>query len=743
MRIWDAKGGVQTSSLLKGYTDWVTSVAFSPDGNRIVSSSSDQTVKVWDAKSGVQIGSTLKGHTSSVTSVAFSPDGNKMVSGSSDETVRVWDAKSGIQIGDSLKGHTSSVASVAFSPDGNRIVSGSSDQTVRVWDAKSGVQIGSPLLGHTAFVTSVAFSSDGNWIVSGSWDETVMVWDIQSGVQIGSPLKGHTSSVTSVVFSPDGNKIVSGSSDQTVRIWDAKSGVQIGSPLKGHTSSVTSVAFSPDGNRIVSGSSDHTVRVWDAKSGVQIGSPLQGHTSSVTSVAFSPDGNRIVSGSEDGTVRVWDAKSGNQISSPQKEHTDHVTSVASPPDGNSLLLGSDLETSSVSADINSVPTPPMQHSTHAAVLAHGNQPICFSSVSSHALVGSEQFLDGPISKIVSIITKSETKALQCFALPFACVIRNVDIDLGVVYIAKHYIALRVRNAMQCFATSQLPMQAQVSQLLQQPTGHQYDCVCIKYGCGQVHKVSHVAWQHHLANASSEEEHQCICAACLLGDQATTLPPLASPSAPPDRNHSVPPSVHRIEALRGLSKRVREDRNPNEYVGRRKRAHAKQPTDTSHAEANSGIQMDTNETAGPSLSQPVQPDGGMNNYHPQVDSGPIDPINDDKLCLSPPPSWSRSPAPDNEPCLSPPSSPHCSSPPDRPDVPPPPDRTHETLLDIPYQWRARPQINIQDLSQHIILPKLQETMSFILALASATLEDPVAKLSPSALDRLRNPPRQPL
>ncbi|KIK13405.1 hypothetical protein PISMIDRAFT_118949 [Pisolithus microcarpus 441] len=275
-----AHGGLKdwpaTQHVLKGHSDLVTSVAFSPDGDKIVSGSSDFTVRVWDAKSGVQIGSPLKGHTSKVISVAFSPDSNRIVSGSWDETVRVWDAKSGDQIGSPLKGHTSWVSSVAFSTDGNRIVSGSCDFMVRVWDAKSRVQIGSPLKGHTRQVSSVAFSPDGNRIVSGSWDETVRVWDAKSGVQIGSPLEGHTSWISSVAFSPDGNRI-------------------IGSPLEGHTSWISSVAFSPDGNRIVSGSWDETVRVWDAKSRVQIGSPLVGHTPEVTQVEFSCDSNSVIS----------------------------------------------------------------------------------------------------------------------------------------------------------------------------------------------------------------------------------------------------------------------------------------------------------------------------------------------------------------------------------------------------------------------------------------------------------------
>ena len=66
---------------------------------------------------------TLKGHTGSVLSVAFSPDGKRIVSGSEDETLKVWDAVSG-QVTLTLKGHSSSVNSVGFSPDGKRIVSG-------------------------------------------------------------------------------------------------------------------------------------------------------------------------------------------------------------------------------------------------------------------------------------------------------------------------------------------------------------------------------------------------------------------------------------------------------------------------------------------------------------------------------------------------------------------------------------------------------------------------------------------
>ena len=86
-------------------------------------------MRVWDAASGRPIGQPITGHTEPVTSVAFSPDGGRIVSGGGDNTVRVWDADSGQPIGLPLTGHTSQVLSVAFSPDGKRIVSGSWDKT--------------------------------------------------------------------------------------------------------------------------------------------------------------------------------------------------------------------------------------------------------------------------------------------------------------------------------------------------------------------------------------------------------------------------------------------------------------------------------------------------------------------------------------------------------------------------------------------------------------------------------------
>jgi WD40 repeat protein/serine/threonine protein kinase len=326
VKVWDAQTGQELLTLKGGST----SVAFSPDGKRLASGS-----KVWDALTGQELLS-LKGRTSG--GVAFSPDGKRLAGESADNTVKVWDAQTGQELC-TLKGHTEEVNSIAFSPDGKRLASASIDNTVRVWDVQTGQEV-LTLKGHTVEVLSVAYSPDGKRLASASDDDTLKVWDAQTGRELLS----FQGSYDSLAFSPDGKRLASASDDHMVRVWDAQTGQELFS-LKGHSGQVNSVAFSPDGKRLASASADKTVKVWDAQTG-QKPLTLQGGTTSVASVAFSPDGKRLASGAAGtdpsrgpGGVKVWEVQTGQELFSLQGQ-TRAVNSVAFSPDGKHLASGS-------------------------------------------------------------------------------------------------------------------------------------------------------------------------------------------------------------------------------------------------------------------------------------------------------------------------------------------------------------------------------------------------------------------
>jgi WD40 repeat protein/subtilase family serine protease len=198
---------------LTGHTDWVRSVAFSPDGSLIASGSVDYTIKLWRVSDGALV-RTLTGHTSGVSSVAFSPDGSLIASGSGDRTIRLWRVSDGALVA-TLTGHTSGVSSVAFSPDGSLIASGSGDRTIRLWRVSDGALVAT-LTGHTSGVSSVAFSPDGSLLASGSVDRTIRLWRVSDGALVQTYDQETGTRVLSIQFSPNGLLFGYGRDDATV-----------------------------------------------------------------------------------------------------------------------------------------------------------------------------------------------------------------------------------------------------------------------------------------------------------------------------------------------------------------------------------------------------------------------------------------------------------------------------------------------------------------------------------------------
>ncbi|WP_309744405.1 NB-ARC domain-containing protein [Chamaesiphon sp. OTE_20_metabat_361] len=289
---------------LIGHQQPVSAIAFSPDGQQLVSSSFDKTIKLWDTNSGKCV-KTFLGHRNRIWTVAFHPNGTQIASGGDDNHTKIWDLERERCI-KTIVGHTNAILSVNLSPNGSYLASGNEDTTIRIWsiDREKIVQT---LREHTNRVWSVNFSPDGRLLASGSADYTVKLWDWQAGNCLKT-LRGHHSWVWRVVFSPDGRTLASTSYDQTVKIWDVDTGACL-KTLKEHRSPVIYADFSPDGKLLASCEFAGIIKLWNPQSG-EYYRDIGEHSNSVWSVTFSTDGQWLVSSSYDETIKLWSVETG-------------------------------------------------------------------------------------------------------------------------------------------------------------------------------------------------------------------------------------------------------------------------------------------------------------------------------------------------------------------------------------------------------------------------------------------------
>jgi len=338
IRFWNTETGDPIPTHITGHTKNVKAVAFFKDSSTLATAAFNGPITFWDMETST-INHQTRGHRDWLTASAFSPDGTKFASLSSDgnlffesdsvptlravkpdQMIRLTDVNAGRE----LATLTSRIAPnlVVFSPDGKTIASGG-DGTIRLWNTETNTHIDINLSpndsdGRHLFETrSLAFSPDGKKLVSGTMAGDVRMWDVDTGHLLSdligkdpnSKIEKHDDrrvtvtfglEITALAFSPNNNHIAVGNREK-IRMLGSKKQFRFKEIQHG----VAVLAFSPDDTVLVSGTHGGKIMLWDLLSGNKINA-LDAHTQPVETLIFSPDGKTLVSTGQDGAIFVWD-----------------------------------------------------------------------------------------------------------------------------------------------------------------------------------------------------------------------------------------------------------------------------------------------------------------------------------------------------------------------------------------------------------------------------------------------------
>jgi WD40 repeat protein len=320
IRVWDWQAG-KTIRTIRGEVSpgpegQIYAIALSPDAKWLAAGGwmhpqcADlcAEIRLYDFSTGKLV-ALLKGHTSITHSLAFSPDGKRLISGSGDHSAIIWDIASR-KAAHRLQGHAEDVYSVTFSPDGDRAVTGSIDTTLRLWRTSDGGLI-TEMKGHKGQVHALAVRSSDGLIVSGDWAGEIRLWDGKNGQSLRT-LGDQGSPVAAVRFSPDGKRLVSTCeqhcSGQYTFVWDVSTGERL--HARQHDDVVAALAIPPKGTLAATGSGTGEIRIWDLETGTLAKGPggnplvLVGTGVPARAVGFAPNGQRTAWGSADPCPKV-------------------------------------------------------------------------------------------------------------------------------------------------------------------------------------------------------------------------------------------------------------------------------------------------------------------------------------------------------------------------------------------------------------------------------------------------------
>ncbi|MDR2153111.1 MAG: WD40 repeat domain-containing protein [Helicobacteraceae bacterium] len=270
--VWKARADKTIAEF--GVSSLFSAVAFSREGDRILSGDWDKRVVLQESASGA-ITREFSGHADKVTAVAFGEDDAVVFSASADRTIRAWSVSSGKQIR-LFSGHVKPIASIALS--GQTLVSADVGGVIRVWNAKNGGLIRQISDGRGA-INAVAITQ--NHIVRGGADGLIKIYDLQNG-KLVKTLKGHKGQIYAIAAK--NGEIFSGGADGTIRVWDLARFAQ----KKIFKAPAAIRAIAAENGLLASGGDDMIARFWDLARGEETHN-FQTNAGGINAIAFKGD----------------------------------------------------------------------------------------------------------------------------------------------------------------------------------------------------------------------------------------------------------------------------------------------------------------------------------------------------------------------------------------------------------------------------------------------------------------------
>jgi WD40 repeat protein len=279
-------------------------LAMSPTGRAIATACSDGSVRLWDCTNGELIHTFRRslgllglGHRGAVNAVAFTTDGDAIVSGGEDSQLIRWNLDN--YTGQKLLVPSWQIASVLIAPPGDTLAVGSGDGRIFLWSLAQ--ENAKTLVHHQDQVTALAVDMVGNLLVSGGRDRTIRLWSLPSG-RLTRTLTAPKAPITALACHPQDGRIVSGDREGHVQVWSTEN-PEAGLVINKASSPVTALAISPNGQWLAIGADDGHLILHNLQ-GLGQTSQLR-HAWGVRAIAFTPDSRMLVSTSADETIRFW------------------------------------------------------------------------------------------------------------------------------------------------------------------------------------------------------------------------------------------------------------------------------------------------------------------------------------------------------------------------------------------------------------------------------------------------------